>query len=78
MSRDVTSHPKDANLSWEVAAKWALTVALVAAALFLLRDHEKHLFSALPYILLLACPLLHLFGHHHGHGHDKGKGDRSN
>jgi hypothetical protein len=21
----------------------------------------------LPFLLLLACPLMHVFGHHHGH-----------
>jgi hypothetical protein len=28
---------------------------------------------ALPYLFLLACPLLHLFGHghRHGHGHER-------
>ena len=46
---------------------------LVAAALFLLwEEHEAHILGALPYAILLLCPLMHLFmhgGHHHGHGH---------
>jgi hypothetical protein len=25
--------------------------------------------SALPYLLFLACPLLHIFSHGHGHHH---------
>jgi Protein of unknown function (DUF2933) len=47
-------------------------LAVAAAALFwLLREHWQHVFGYLPYLLFLACPLMHLFMHHgHGHGHD--------
>jgi hypothetical protein len=31
----------------------------------LLTEHRAHLFGVLPYLLLLACPLLHAF-HHRG------------
>lgn len=45
-----------------------LATAVAAAALFwLLRDHWGHALGALPYLLFLACPLMHLFMHH-GHG----------
>lgn len=43
----------------------ALCAFLVIAAFFLLTEHRAHLFGALPWLLLLACPLLHLL---HGHG----------
>ncbi len=43
---------------------------LAVAAFFLLAEHRAHVFALLPYALLLACPLMHLFMHHgHGHGH---------
>ena len=48
-----------------------LVVFLVIAAFFLLAEHRAHLsgwFSYWPYLLVLACPLLHLFMHR-GHGH---------
>ncbi|WP_407947173.1 DUF2933 domain-containing protein [Paraburkholderia sacchari] len=33
-------------------------------------EHRTHILGALPYLLLLSCPLMHLFMHHgHGHGH---------
>ncbi len=39
---------------------------------FLLTEHTAHVFGALPYLLLLACPLMHVFGHRHGgHGGDR-------
>ena len=48
-------------------------LAIVSAGLFwLLREHWNHALGALPYLLFLACPLMHLF-HHHGQGHDHGQ-----
>ena len=44
-----------------------LCVFLAVAALYLWTEHRAHLLGALPYILLLACPAMHLFIHH-GHG----------
>ena len=46
---------------------WILVAFLAIAAFFLLTEHRTHLFGALPFLLLLACPLMHLFMHH-GHG----------
>ena len=55
---------------------------LAIAGFFLLTEHTAHVFGALPWLLLLACPLMHLFMHH-GHGqhgggdhHQRGGGDR--
>ena len=36
------------------------------AVFFLWEEHKAHLLGALPYVLLLLCPLLHMF--HGGHG----------
>lgn len=40
---------------------------LGVAAFFLFTEHRAHLFGVLPYLLLLSCPLMHVFMHH-GHG----------
>ncbi len=56
--------------------KWALIAFLAIAAYFLAMEHKAHLSGLLyylPYLLLLACPLLHLFMHG-GHGGHGGKG----
>jgi len=52
-----------------------LIVGIASAALFyLLREHWAHMFGALPYLLFLACPLIHFFMHgkhgnnQHSHG----------
>ena len=44
-----------------------LLVFLGIAAFFLVTEHKAHLFGILPYLLLLACPLLHWLMHG-GHG----------
>ena len=60
--------------------KWlllGLSLALVGA-FFVLREHWAHALGIAPYLLLLACPLLHLF-HGHGHGaHGKTHGAPAN
>lgn len=48
-------------------AKWAFLGFALIAGYFLFTEHRAHLYGALPYILLLLCPLMHLF-HHCGHG----------
>jgi hypothetical protein len=45
-----------------------LVAALSAAAFWLLTEHWGHLLGIAPYLLFLACPLMHLFMHR-GHGH---------
>ena len=49
-----------------------LGFALVAAY-FLWTEHHAHLIQALPWVLVLACPLMHVF--HHG-GHGSGRSER--
>ncbi|WP_262031618.1 DUF2933 domain-containing protein [Microvirga sp. Mcv34] len=51
---------------------WAVTLVLAALGIYLFATHTGHILAALPYLLLLACPLMHLFMHR-GHGHHHGK-----
>ncbi len=41
-----------------------------AVSYFLLVEHRAHLFEFLPFLILLLCPLMHVFMHggHGGHG----------
>ncbi len=52
----------------------AFWVIAAIAAYFLLVEHREHIVGFLPYALILACPLMHVFhrghGGHSGHGHD--------
>jgi len=51
-----------------LGSKVGLAVCLLLAALgvYLLWTHTGHVVAALPYLILLACPLMHIFGHRHG------------
>lgn len=50
---------------------WPLLVfsLILVAAFYVLREHWAHVLGLAPYLLLLACPLLHLLHGHGGHGH---------
>ena len=64
-------HESDSDGAIKSKANIALIVFLGIAAFFLLTEHRAHLagwFVFWPYLLLLACPLMHLFMHG-GHGH---------
>jgi hypothetical protein len=50
---------------------------LIVVGFFLLTEHTAHVFGALPWLLILACPLMHLFMHHGHHG-GHGQGRQSN
>lgn len=58
---------------------WLLGFCLFAtiALFFLWEEHEAHILGALPYALLLLCPIIHLFMHrdHGNHGHAAGHDD---
>ena len=45
---------------------------VAVAAYFLITEHRAHVIPFLPFLLLAACPLMHIFMHRgHGHGsHD--------
>lgn len=44
----------------------------LVGAFYVLREHWGHALGALPYVLILACPLMHLFMHHGHHRHGGG------
>ncbi len=60
------------------SSRYAIGLLVIGgvAAYFLLTEHLAHVVGALPLLLLLACPLMHVFmhgshGHHHGHNHSE-------
>ena len=57
---------------WKSRAGFVTCGFLLIAGFFLLTEHWAHALGVLPYLLILACPLMHLFmhhGHHGGHDH---------
>lgn len=63
--------------------RWVFYGFLAIAGFLLLTEHRAHVLGILPYLILLACPLMHLFMHHdhgshdqHRHNHDTPEGDK--
>jgi len=59
---------------WRTKSGIVTCVFLGVAAILLIFEHRVHAFEAmpyLPYLLILACPLMHRFMHggHSTHGH---------
>jgi hypothetical protein len=52
-------------------SNWVFIGFLAIAGYFLVTEHRAHLFSYLPFLIFLACPLMHVF-HHGGHGRHGG------
>ncbi|WP_392536229.1 DUF2933 domain-containing protein [Nostoc sp. C117] len=73
------NHQSSQDSWWRSPAKIALYVFLAIAAFFLITEHLAHLAGILPYLLLLACPFMHLFMHggHGGHGGHSNPNDQS-
>ena len=50
------------------AARWVFWGFVLIAGYFLITEHRAHVIEFLPFLLVLACPLMHLFHRHGGHG----------
>ncbi|MDQ7977298.1 DUF2933 domain-containing protein [Paraburkholderia sp. SARCC-3016] len=62
--------PHDSRPFWKSRSAMVALVFAAIALFLLFSEHRAHFLGALPYLLLLACPLMHVFMHHgHGHGH---------
>ncbi len=72
---DDTTH--DSRPFWKSRSAIALLVFSAIALFLLFSEHRAHFLGVLPYLLLLSCPLMHLFMHH-GHGHRHGNRSSAN
>jgi len=64
-------HPQVENSPSFWNSRWGVGCLVLAtiAGWFLWQEHRAHLLGALPYVILLACPLMHVFMHRGHHGH---------
>ena len=76
MNHDHSRHEAEPTGFWGSRYSIGLLVIGAVAMYFLLTEHRAHFFGALPFLILLACPLMHVFMHGgHGHGgHAGGNG----
>ena len=75
-------HEPDSGKETISRAKWVFIGFAAIAAYFLIAEHTAHLSEYLkywPFLLLLACPLMHLFMHggHGGHGSQRNDSDEA-
>lgn len=61
---------------WMTPKGLAALGLIVAASYFLLVEHRQHVWQYLPFLILLACPLMHIFMH--GGGDHDGKKKKGN
>ena len=79
MNHDTHEPNRPARSFWSSRNGIGLLIFAAIALFFLLTEHRAHTLGVLPYLLLAACPLMHIFMHR-GHGHggaDEGEGTTS-
>jgi hypothetical protein len=57
---------------WSSTSRTVFFVYCLIPAGLMFYEHTLHVLGILPYLLLLACPVAHLFMHH-GHGRHHGQ-----
>jgi hypothetical protein len=64
-------HPKEsaAPSRWRSPLGIFMLVAGAVGIYYLLTEHLTHVTQAIPYLFLLACPVMHFFHGHGRHGH---------
>jgi len=63
-------HSTENRAAWRSPVMVAGAMLILIMAFYVLREHWSHVVGAWPYLLLLLCPLMHVFMHrgHGGHG----------
>ena len=49
---------------------WIFVAFALMAVVLLWEEHRAHILGVIPYLILFACPLMHLL-HRHGHRHNQ-------
>ena len=53
-----------------VGRGWFFVAFALMAGVLLWEEHRAHILGVVPYLILFACPLMHLL-HRHGHRHNQ-------
>jgi len=65
----------DSNRNFWLTPNGLAALGLIGGVLyFLLTEHRAHFIYALPFLILLLCPVMHIFMHR-GHGGQGGHGE---
>ena len=66
-----SQHHAEPKNFWGSRYSIGLIVLGAIAVYFLVTEHRAHFLGSLPFLLVLACPLIHVFMHR-GHGGHRG------
>lgn len=77
---DHAHHNGNNGESWLFSRTGIATIVAVSILGFLVyQGHGAHLLGVVPYLLILACPLMHIFMHgRHNNKNSDDEGDKSN
>lgn len=64
----MAEHSHENRPSGGGSGRWVFWGFVLIAVFFLVTEHRAHVFQYLPFLLIAACPLLHMFHGHGGHG----------
>lgn len=81
MNDPQSPHGDEKHQGWLFSRTGLVTICALAILGFLVYEgHGAHILGFAPYLLILACPLMHIFmhhGHHHDHADSDAKDDSS-
>lgn len=60
--------------AWSTYSRTVFIAFAAIALLLIAYEHRVHVLGILPWLLILACPLMHLFMHHGHGGHGRHSG----
>lgn len=63
-----------------IGRHWGTVSVLGIIGFYLIAEHQAHVLGALPWLILLACPFIHIFMHrgHSHHRHEQAPGEDKN
>jgi hypothetical protein len=71
---------KQSRSFWATPNGWAAIALILAVGYFFFVEHREHVFEYLPFLILLLCPVMHIFMHrghrHHHSGQHEGTENR--
>ena len=68
-----SQHAHSAQCGRQSSWGWIFLAFGAMAVVLLWPEHRAHLLGVIPYLILFACPLMHLLhrGRHRGHSHQE-------
>lgn len=62
------SNNAEEQKSWWFSTQGIIAILFIAIiGFYVITEHTAHFFGILPFLLILLCPLMHLFMHHGSH-----------